>query len=904
MNAAAVLPELAGRARAEQADACRAFLDAAHQRIKEAHFAGAPGDETARAWAEAADHVVRALFRAAVAAEPTLDISLVAVGGYGRGELCPYSDLDLWFLVDKAGDPRAQGVAEAVLYPLWDLRLEVGHAVRTVPDAMALAREDLTACTALLDARFLDGDTRLWERFTRDVPRLFDRDVNDVIRRLQKEKDERHARFGDTVDLLEPNVKNGQGGYRDLLVGLWAAKARFRVRDFADLVTAGQASQRQVQSLVAARRFFLEIRTAAHLHARRKADRLTFETQEAIAPRLFPNPRASAVDRFAALCAPGFAGWAQGVEPAVEPSVEALMQQYFLYGKAVTRETDRLLARCYVEPQKRPSVRQLDASFTLFNGKLSLTDADVFRRRPSEMIRLFNVALETGAEIYGHTKDLILEQVAEAPLVADAQAGRELMKLIADDRDAKNPSLLEQAHDLGLLAAVMPEFAPCTGRVQHDLYHVFTVDQHQLYAVGRLKALARNELAEALPTATLALRDVKRRLPLYLGTLLHDVGKPLGKGHSETGARLAIAIATRLGLSAEDVAQTEFLVRKHLLLSHLSQRRDLNDVAMIANLAQELGDEETLRELYLLTVADMSMVAPGNLTEWKEQLLRELYVRTLAFYRRGADLAGSDQSAILARRKKRVSELMGEPGERLADWFASLPDRYVTLTTPRQMARHVALSRRRKGPLAMEVVHRPRKSVSDLTVCADDAPGLLAKIAGVLVANRIDIIGASINTRAVGGIVVEALDMFTTRDRYGRAITDAARWQRVEGDLARVLSGAATVDQVIEERREKSSLPERVVPKVRTEIKVDNDVSTDYSVLDVYTQDRLGVLYTITRTLADLDIDIQLSKVATEAVRVADVFYVREHDGQKLSLTRAEEVRLALGEALGRLQAS
>ncbi|HEY2745568.1 MAG TPA: DUF294 nucleotidyltransferase-like domain-containing protein, partial [Polyangia bacterium] len=317
MNVTSDLPSLAplsGRAREEQADACRAYLTAAHARVREAHFAGAPGDTTARAWSDAADEVVRALFRAATAAaEPGLEIALVAVGGYGRGELCPYSDLDVWLLVPRgrSSDPRAQAIAEAILYPLWDLRMEVGHAVRTVEESMELAREDLTACTALLDARFLDGDRAIWEKFAREVPRLFDRDVNGVVQRLGKEKDERHARFGDTVYLLEPNLKNGQGGYRDLLVGLWAAKARFRVRDFPDLVTAGQASPRQVQALVDARRFFLEIRTAAHFAAKRKQDRLTFEIQEAIGPRLFPNPRPSSHE---------------GVESAVEPSVEALMQ--------------------------------------------------------------------------------------------------------------------------------------------------------------------------------------------------------------------------------------------------------------------------------------------------------------------------------------------------------------------------------------------------------------------------------------------------------------------------------------------------------------------------------------------------------------------------------------------------
>jgi [protein-PII] uridylyltransferase len=909
MNEAATLPPLAGRERSDQAEACRAYLDAAHERLRQAHFEGASGDDTARGWAMAADEVVRALFRAAVAAHPGPPITLVAVGGYGRAELCPYSDLDIWLLVPKS-DGRAREVAEAILYPLWDLRLEVGHAVRTVDESMKQAREDLTARTALLDARFLDGDPGIWADFTKAVGRLFERDINEVVGKLKREKDDRHARFGDTVYLLEPNLKNGQGGYRDLLVGLWAAKARFRVKDFADLVTLGQASERQVQALVAARSFFLKIRTAAHLQARRKQDRLTFESQEAIAPLLYPHPAPS----------PDAVKW--GVESAVEPSVEALMQQYFLHAKAVTRETDRLLQRCLIEPQKKPSVRAIDASFTLFNGKLSLHDPDVFRRRPAEMLRIFNVALATGAEIYGHTKDLIVEQAAQSDLTDNPEAGREFVQLLVDDRDTRNPSLLEQAHDLGLLAAIMPEFGPCTGRVQHDLYHVFTVDQHQLYAVGRLKALARGDLAEELPMPTAAIREVQRKVPLYLGTLLHDVGKPLGKGHSETGARLAVTIGQRLGLSAEDVSQTEFMVRKHLLLSHLSQRRDLNDVAMIANLAQELGDEETLRELYLLTVADMSMVAPGNMTGWKEQLLRELYGRTLGYYRRSAEqeagIGGSmeaEQAALVERRRKRVAELMGVTDDKLAGWFASLPDRYVTLTQPRQIVRHVQLSRRRQGPVATEVVHRPRKGVSDFTVCAVDAPGLLAKIAGVLVAHRVDVLGAQIHTRVVGGgngdghgsdgggALVEALDTFTTRDRYGRPITDPMRWQRVEHDLSRVLGGEADVDRVIEERREKSSLPERVVPQVRTEIDVDNGVSADFSVIDVYTQDRLGVLYTITRTLADLRIDIHLSKVATEGSRVADVFYVREQDAGKLIAERVDEVKLALAEALGRLQA-
>jgi [protein-PII] uridylyltransferase len=805
--------------------------------------------------------------------------------------LCPYSDLDLWFLL-PSGDARGKELAEAVLYPLWDLRLEVGHAVRTVDEAIALAREDLTAATALLDTRFLDGERAVYDKLEREAPRQFDRDPNSFVRRLATEIKERHARFGDTVFLLEPNLKNGEGGYRDLLTGLWAAKARFHVRDFPDLVTAGQASPRQVQALTDARRFYLTLRVAAHLSSGRKADRLTFETQEAIAPALVRDHVIAhrEVD-------------GQPIEPAVAPAVEALMQRYFVAAKTVQRETDRLLARCIVEPRKKPSVRDIDHGFALFNGKLTAREPELFRSRPSEMMRIFNVALETGAEIYGHTRDLIAESAAQlgGKLAEDRAAGAEFVKLLIDDRDARTPSLLEQAHDLGLLAALMPEFAPCTGRVQHDLYHVFTVDQHQLYAVARLKALVRGELAEQLPVATQAVREVRRRAPLYLGTLLHDVGKPLGKGHSETGARLAQTIARRLGLSDEDVSQTEFLVRKHLLLSHLSQRRDLNDVAMIANLAGELHDDETLRELYCLTVADMSMVAPGNLTEWKEQLLSELFTRTATHFRRD-DAPESDDGVVVAeRRKARVAELVAVPQDELDAWLASVPERYLTLTPPKQIARHVALTRRRKGPVAVEVVHRTRKGVSELSVSADDAPGLLAKIAGVLLANRVDVLEAQITSRSLAA-GTEALDVFVTRDRYGRPITDEKRWQRVEEDLRNVLSGAVAVEALVEERRERSSLKERVVPQVRTEVEVDSEISAELTVVDVYTQDRPGVLYTITRTLAELQLDIQLSKVATEAARVADVFYVRESDGSKLTPERVDEVKLALGEALGRLQ--
>ncbi|MSP62804.1 MAG: HD domain-containing protein [Myxococcales bacterium] len=349
------------------------------------------------------------------------------------------------------------------------------------------------------------------------------------------------------------------------------------------------------------------------------------------------------------------------------------MQQYYLHAKAVMREGDRLLDRASEAQARRPSVRVIDQSFVWWNGELSTRGPEVFRERPAEMVRIFRVALENGARVHGHTRDLIAEACARpetaSRLAADPQAARDFIALLCDPRDRGAPplpSVLEIIHDLGLLTALMPEFGPCSGRVQHDLCHVFTVDQHSLYAVAKLKAIARGELAEELPAATRAMAEVQGPLALYLGTLLHDVGKPLGKAHSEKGAVFALAIARRLRLDEAQSARIEFLVRHHLLIAHLSQRRDLNDGAMIGQLARQLGDEETLRQLYLLTVADMAMVSPQNLTSWKERLLRELFLRTLAHFRHGPDLAGEEGTKRVAQRKIRVAALLREPLSPLA----------------------------------------------------------------------------------------------------------------------------------------------------------------------------------------------------------------------------------------------
>jgi [protein-PII] uridylyltransferase len=859
----------------------RAQVKAARERIGQRLANGAGGVVACAELARTYDALLGALWDTAMREIPgaaATDLALVATGGWGRNHVCPYSDLDFAVLTRKPESEVGRRVADHLLYPLWDAGIKVGHAIREPKAAARLARTDLATATALLEAHALAGDTRLVADLARATERVVSRErtVNDFVRSLVDEKRRRHDRFGASLYLLEPNLKQGIGALRDLATGMWVARARWGVEEIAQLIDLGQLSARQVAVYNEALDFLLKLRCLVHLHAGRVTDQLTFELQEALAPGLYPDAKLEEGD----------------VRPAVAPAVEALMRRYYLHARAASRVTERLLELALVPPRKKPRILRIDGSFVAFNGKLSLVDPDLLRARPAEMVRLFRVALREDLPVYGHTRELIAERLAEnANLVTEnVAAGKLFVEFLVDPADKGQPSLLEIMHDLGLLNALMPEFAPCTCRVQHDLYHVYTVDQHQLYTVAYLKRLARGELRDDAPTVTEALAQVTRPISLYLGTLLHDVGKPLGRGHSEKGARLAGAIARRFHLTPEDTGRTELLVRQHLTMAHLSQRRDLSDDAMIERFADRMGDEETLAQLYVLTFCDTAMTAPGNLNEWKQALLRELYVKARARLRgqRGTDIS-SETEAAARRVRKLVRELCADEGsvgdDELAEFFRGVDDRYFAALAPPQIARHVALAReyRERGVGARVAVihHDPGKGHSAVAVVARDRHGFLAMVAGALAANRVDILSAVVSSRQASGAGEEplALDVFFVRDTLGNAIErDDPRWQRIEEDLAGLLASDRADPQVVrallKRRRQRSGLGQRVMPAVPTRIAIDNETSTDYTVVDVIAEDRVGLLCEIALTLTQLELDIHLSKVATEANRVADVFYV------------------------------
>ena len=832
---------------------------------------------------------------------PSSGVAVLATGSFGRRELAPYSDLDLLFLCAKNPDSKVEALARSILLPLWDAKVDAGHAVRSVADGLGLPDKDLAAATALLDARFLVGDQHLASDFlARYEARVAGAGPDGLVARLREEQEGRHSRFGDTIFMLEPDLKNGPGGIRDLCVGRWAAQVGFHASTPARLEELGEMSARQSDALEHAIDFILKLRLALHLITGRRQDQLRFDLQERIAPIFHVDSAAEDGDD----------------RPAVTPAVEALMHDFQTHARTIAHATERLMQRVCSQSDNRAVTRPVvisagaisDRSFVLRKGKLEVKDSLTFVDHPSEMIRIFFVSQELDSGIGLTTLDAISEQAAghDQAIRDDPASAGYFLDVLTNVKDAGTPSRLEQMNDLGLISALLPEWGPVSGRVQHDIYHVYTVDQHSLYAVATLKAIARDELRKDYPEVCDAYPGVVRTQALFLALLLHDVGKPLGANHAEKGAVMAERIAARLGLSAEDIGLVDFLVRAHLEMGHNSQRRDLQDPSLLDFFARTCGNEERLRQLFILTFCDLTSTGPKTMTRWKYELLYELFDRTLKYMRRGPDLLAAERAELVEERQQQAAALLKEDSHSASAVvaFTGLPDRYFAEQEADKIANHVRLMRSRKAPCAVAVTHSERGTFSELVLAADDVPGLLAKVAGVLFANRIDILDAAIYSREPGFPLRkqgEALDVFRIRKEPDGAVTEENRIEDIRRDLEEVLLGRVTVESLVAKRSPPSTLYQRAKPRVKpTEVNVDNDSSRTFTVVEVFTEDKPGVLYTISHTLAEKGLDIHRSRVGVAADRVADIFYVRDTaSGDKIEDNeRIESISAALKLAL------
>jgi [protein-PII] uridylyltransferase len=827
-------------------------------------------------------------------------VALAAVGSFGRGAVALRSDADVVLVVDSSvvATDEASGLASALLYPLWDANLPVGHQVLSAADAVMLAQRDLATATALLDLRLLGGDEALLRGLVaRAHEGLFGEEgLGAFIDRIENEASARHERFGGSLYLLEPDVKNGAGALRDLDGARWAACARYpnlgRPEDakrgiWAGLTRLGVLVGREAQEVAEAEEYLWRLRNRLHSRAERKNDRLGFEDQEAL-------------------------GVAMGYGTDRAYAAERLMQIFYLNARAATRARAKLLER--VRPQRRrgrPSAFvDLGGGTQLFEGHVTIADASELQRDPALALRVLTACVRQQAPILPFARDAIA-RAAEDPawgerLRANPSAAELFVELICTvpETRTKRGSIVGELHDLGLLVAMLPEFLPVTGRVHHDVYHVYTVDVHSVAAVDRLRQLARGELAQEFPLATRLAAEIARPRPLFLATLLHDVGKGWPdatgsrKNHSAAGEALCQSILPRLGFAQEEIDETRQLVRDHLLMYSVATRRDLDEMATIEEFCRAVTGREELRNLYLLTVADVSTTSPTAMTSWKARMLEELYFASEGYLTGQKPRADAERVARVAGAAR---ALWTGPRATFDALLEALPERYLVANRPESIVQHGQVVHDRGSRSAHVAIVRSRHpEAAELCVVANDRPGLLASIAAALTASRLDVLTAEVYSHPVGA-EREALDLFWVRDRDGGTEGVEQALPRLAQDLESVCSGVITPSDLLRLRTGSTSpWRERPSPAVPTEILFDNRASSRHTIVEVYAKDRSGLLHTLAQALHDLGLSITLSKINTEGTRVADVFYVAELDGRKVAPgARHQEIRETLTRAVG-----
>jgi len=866
----------------------RRYIQRARELLLEKHRGGAGGVEIVSAYTTIMDHLVRHLFAAAGNKFSRRfpgklpPCAVVAQGGYGRGELNPQSDIDLLFLYSWKISPYVETVTERILYTLWDAGLQVGSAVRTVAESMRLAEADMKVKTAVLDSRFLCGDFALYGNFERTLEkRLIKKRVNRFIRDKLEESGLRHANYGGSVYLLEPEVKEGEGGLRDIHTARWIARVKLNARDLDALALGGIVGAGDVAQLKESQDFLFRVRNELHFSSGKHQDQLTFADQEKVAAAL------------------GFEG------EGTLRGVEVFMRRYYLHAAEISRLTSLIIHR--VTEAGRPLLgarypfgRNLREGVRLARGYLSITKPELFQSEPANLIRIFDDMQKYGCQPAQDTRALVRQNLdlIDEPFRRSAAANLPFFSILKWKEGVYET--LSEMHRCGLLGALIPEFGRLLCMVLHDAYHLYTVDQHSLRLIREIELLKAGEYKDALPLLTQLARETEKIELLYLGLMFHDIGKGFGGGHSEIGAGMVRPIARRMRLNADDGALVEFLVRHHLLMTNTAFRRDLEDEKTIFDFAKTMGSINNLKMLYLLTFADVKGVGPEVWNPWKASLLGELYIKALNLLEEmeKGEFEREDVQAVLRRIQTRVRrQLAKDHDQESVDRFVdTMPDRYFVSTAEDDIAEHFQLMEQFTGKSAVvSVRHYPERDCTSVVICTGDRPGLFASITGVLTALNLDILNARIFTAADGRI----LDVFRIAHR-GRPelVVAEQKWNKFRSTLEGVIEGRIDVERLVEGSRPSTFLTKRA-PNVATVVQVDNEASEGFTIIEVFTEDRIGVLFTITYGLHRLGLSIHVAKISTNVDQVADVFYVTDEQGGKVTEpSRVEEIRQSLHRSL------
>ncbi|CAG1066268.1 Bifunctional uridylyltransferase/uridylyl-removing enzyme [uncultured bacterium] len=837
------------------------ILSSKEAELRSKHLSGSTGREICTSYTELIDNLLKALFllkSEELGCEESM--ALVALGGYGRGELNVRSDIDLMLLHKGRITKGIEELTQQLLYILWDTGLDMGFSIRSVAESVQLAKDDLKTMTALLDVRFIFGDAGLYDSLHKNIRKqLFNTArtqafINDKI----EETRQRHARFGGSVYILEPNVKEGEGGLRDLHTAMWALKAKDG-KTFEPF-SLGLINAADRRSLEASLDYILWVRNELHFGAGRKADQLTFDHQERIASLL------------------GF----QNTEKSL--AVEAFMQRYYRNASNLNYYSNLIMSRTLHRDAKKISLWpgkkvRVDRNFHISGGVLSAKSKDTIKDDPVAAMKAFEYSQAFDVEIDQATKDQILEHIENAGegFRNSRDASDSFFKILRGKNVYK--TLAEMAR-LRFLDSYIPEFEEISCKVQHDLYHVYTVDAHTLFAVREIERLRGQYKADFSLLSNL-FEEMPNPEILYLSVLFHDIGKAHGKGHAEKGAAMVPEICRRLHISEDDTNLIKFVVKHHLLLANTAQYRDLHDDKLVIEFARTIGDIERLNLLYLLTFADVRAVGPDVWSQWKGALFQELYFKAITVLERGT-FEAEEADVKLGRIKERVITLLKPDGVdalTVDEYFNLLPMRYFLSNSPDHISEHIKILRDfGNGPYSMRVRQDTFREYTEIVICTHDVHGLFSMITGVMAANGVNILGAQINTLKNG----VALDILQVNSPSGEYITDDGKLKKMEADLADVVTGKVKVDTLVRKRKQPSILDAKAKPRVRTTVQVDNEVSDAYTVLDIHTQNRIGLLYDITSTLSNLGLYIYIAKISTKGDEAADIFYVKDIFGQKI----------------------
>jgi [protein-PII] uridylyltransferase len=862
----------------------RNYIQQARQLLFEKHRAGAGGMEIVAAYTTVMDYLIHYLFTVVsddfIRRFPTQNqqCAVVAQGGYGRGELNPQSDIDLSFLYSWKITPYVESVTERLLYTLWDAGLRVGSAVRTVSESIRLAESDMKVKTTVLDSRFLCGDYELYGEFEKAVEkRLIKKRVNRFIQEKLEESRLRHASYGGSVYLLEPEVKEGEGGLRDIHTARWIARICLNAKDLDALALDGVLSVEEVSALKESQDFLFRVRNELHFSTGKHQDQLTFEEQEKVSHSL------------------GFEG------EGTLKGVEVFMRSYYLHASRISRLTSLIAHR--LTDSYRPFfngravfAKALREGVRLSKGELTITKPEILKADPGNLIRIFADAQKNQCDLSHEARSLIR---AHLHLIDDrfrrsAAANIPFFEILKWKKRVYET--LSDMHRSGVLGAFIPEFGRLLCMVLHDAYHIYTVDQHSLRLIQEIERLKAGEYSDSLPLLTQLGREADKIELLYLGLMFHDIGKGYGGGHSEIGAKMIKAIARRMRLNVDDAALVEFLVRHHLLMTHTAFRRDLEDDKTIRSFAETMGSSNNLKMLYLLTFADVKGVGPDIWNPWKASLLGELYIKALNVLEemeKGA-FEKLDVSAVLRRIQGRIRRELSKDyaAEKVNQFIEVMPARYFLTTSEAEILEHFSLMEQFTGQGAVSSVsHFPEKDCSSVVICTNDRPGLFAAITGVLAALRLDILNARIFTATDGRI----LDVFRV-SHHGKpeTVTSEAKWAKFRSTLEGVLEGEIDVARLVAASGTSTFLQKRL-PKVTTMVQIDNEASEDFTIVEVFAADRIGLLFAITYTLHQLGSSIHVAKISTNVDQAADVFYVTDEKGAKIEEpARLEQIKQAL----------